>query len=70
MMAYVGVMEFGPYKHALYKCDVCGKHYNCNGVVFEPGPLVWCEPYNDEYCHQCFVKVPGAIPAFSRIEQE
>lgn len=41
---------------SLYRCDACGREYMPNS------PNYWMAPYSDEYCHDCFVKVPGAVP--------
>lgn len=67
---YVGVMEIGPFKHALYQCDACQRHYNSIGYVGCEGPMVWGEPCSENYCYECFVKVPGEMPLFAMISVE
>ena len=64
---FLTIMHAGPYKHAVYKCDACGIEYTVFGQM--GGEMCWCEPYNEEYCHKCFVKVPGAEPIFRTIDE-
>jgi len=62
---FLRVLEFdlpgcGKISHALYRCDDCHDDYTCNSAK------TW-GPYNEQYCHECFPKHPGARPAIEKL---